>query len=71
MFSRAFEVMFDACPTIASMSAAFDKDRAADDARLRGSDADGRLADVFQIEVPHAFAMVLSVQPALELTSAR
>jgi predicted dehydrogenase len=71
MFSRAFEVMFDACPTVASMGAAFDKDRAADDARLRGADADGRLADVFQIEVPHAFAMVLSVQPALELTSAR
>jgi len=71
MFSRAFEVMFDACPTVAGMSAAFDKDRAADDARLRGADADGRLADVFQIEVPHAFAMVLAVQPALELSSAR
>jgi predicted dehydrogenase len=71
MFSRTFEVMFDACPTVVSMSAAFDKDRASDDARLRGADADGRLADVFQIEVPHAFAMVLSVQPALELTSAR
>jgi predicted dehydrogenase len=70
MFSRTFEVMFDACPTIVSMSAAFDKDRAADDARLRGADADGRLADVLQIEVPHAFAMVLSVQPALELCSA-
>jgi predicted dehydrogenase len=71
MFSRTFEVMFDACPTIVSMSAAFDKDRAADDARLRGADADGRLADVMQIEVPHAFAMVLAVQPALELSSAR
>jgi predicted dehydrogenase len=71
MFSRAFELMFDSCPTVVSMGAAFDKDRAADDARLRGADADGRLADVFQIEVPHAFAMVLSVQPALELISAR
>jgi predicted dehydrogenase len=71
MFSRTFEVMFDACPTIVSMSAAFDKDRAADDARLRGADAHGRLADVMQIEVPHAFAMVLAVQPALELRSAR
>lgn len=71
MFSQAFEVMFDACPSIGSMSAAFDKDRAADDARLRGADADGRLADVFQIEAPHAFAMVLAVQPALELRSAR
>ena len=71
MFSRTFELMFDACPTVASMRAAFDKDRAADDARLRGADADGRLADVFQVEVPHAFSMVLSVQPALELTSAR
>jgi predicted dehydrogenase len=71
MFSRTFEVMFDACPTIVSMSAAFDKDRAGDDARLRGADAHGRLADVMQIEVPHAFAMVLSVQPALELCSAR
>jgi predicted dehydrogenase len=70
MFSRTFEVMFDACPSVASMSTAFDKDRAADDARLRGADADGRLADIFQIEVPHAFAMVLSVQPALELQSA-
>jgi hypothetical protein len=71
MFSRTFEVMFDACPTIASMSAAFDNDRAADDARLRGADADGRLADVMQIEVPDAFAMALAVQPALELRSAR
>ena len=71
MFSRAFELMFDSCPSVVSMSAAFDKDRAADDARLRGADADGGLADVFQIEVPHAFAMVLSVQPALELISAR
>jgi predicted dehydrogenase len=71
MFSRTFEVMFDACPTIVSMRAAFDKDRAADDARLRGADAHGRLADVLQIEAPHAFAMVLSVQPALELSSAR
>jgi predicted dehydrogenase len=71
MFSRTFEVMFDACPTIVSMSAAFDKDRAADDARLRGADAHGRLADVLQIEAPHAVAMVLSVQPALELRSAR
>lgn len=70
MFSRAFEVMFDACPTLVSMSAAFDKDREEDDARLRGADAGGRLADVFQIEVPHAFAMVLAVQPALELRSA-
>jgi predicted dehydrogenase len=70
MFSRAFEVMFDACPTVVSMSAAFDKDRRDDDLRLRGADADGRLADVFQIEVPHAFAMVLAVQPALELRSA-
>ena len=70
MFSRAFEVMFDACPTIVSMSAAFDKDRAADDARLRGADSDGRLANIFQIEVPHGFAMVLAVQPALELRSA-
>jgi predicted dehydrogenase len=70
MFSRAFEVMFDACPTVVSMSAAFDKDRAGDDLRLRGADAGGRLADVFQIEVPHAFAMVLAVQPALELLSA-
>jgi predicted dehydrogenase len=71
MFSRTFEVMFEACPTIVSMSAAFDKDRAADDARLRGADAHDRLADVMQIEVPHAFAMVLAVQPALELRSAR
>jgi predicted dehydrogenase len=71
MFSRTFELMFDACPTVASMRASFDKDRADDDARLRGANADGQLADVFQIEVPHAFAMVLSVQPALELTSAR
>ena len=71
MFSRTFEVMFDGCPTVVSMSAAFDKDRAADDARLRGADAHGRLADVMQIEVPHAFAMVLAVQPALELCSAR
>jgi hypothetical protein len=70
MFSRTFEAMFDACPAVAAMSAAFDKDRAADDAVLRGADAGGRLADVFQIEVPHAFAMVLSVQPALELRSA-
>jgi predicted dehydrogenase len=70
MFSRTFELMFDSCPTVVSMRAAFDKDRAADDARLRGADADGRLAEVFQIEVPHAFAMVLSVQPALELISA-
>jgi predicted dehydrogenase len=70
MFSRAFEVMFDACPAIVSMTAAFDKDRADDDARLRGADSAGRLADVFQIEVPHAFAMVLAVQPALELRSA-
>jgi predicted dehydrogenase len=70
MFSRAFEVMFDACPAAVSMSAAFDKDRAHDDLRLRGADATGRLADVFQIEVPHAFAMVLAVQPALELLSA-
>ena len=54
-----------------SMSAAFDKDRAADYARLRGADAHGRLADVLQIEVPHAFAMVLTMQPALELCSAR
>jgi hypothetical protein len=45
MFSRTFELMFDACPTIVSMRAAFDKDRAADDARLRGADAHGRLAD--------------------------
>jgi predicted dehydrogenase len=71
MFSRTFEVMFDACPSVVSMRAAFDKDRADDDARLRGANADGQLADVFQIEVPHAFAMVLSVQPALELTSAQ
>jgi predicted dehydrogenase len=71
MFSRTFEVMFEACPTVISMSAAFDKDRAADDARLRGADAHGRLADVLQIEVPHAFAMVLTMQPALELCSAR
>jgi hypothetical protein len=70
MFSRPFEVMFDACPTIRAMSAAFDKDRAADDARLRGADSEGRLANVLQIEVPHAFAMVLAVQPALELRSA-
>jgi predicted dehydrogenase len=70
MFSRAFEMMFEACPTVVGMSAAFDKDRAADDFRLRGADANGRLADVFQIEVPHAFAMVLAVQPALELVSA-
>lgn len=70
MFSRAFEVMFEACPSVVAMHAAFDKDRAADDARLRGADADGRLADVFQIEVPHAFSMVLAVQPALELVSA-
>lgn len=70
MFSRAFEVMFNACPTVVSMSAAFDKDRARDDLRLRGADAGGRLADVFQIEVPHAFAIVLAVQPALELLSA-
>jgi predicted dehydrogenase len=70
MFSRAFEVMFEACPNPVAMHAAFDKDRAADDARLRGADADGRLADVFQIEMPHAFAMVLAVQPALELVSA-
>lgn len=70
MFSRTFEVMFDACPEIVSMTAAFDKDRAADDARLRGADAHGRLPDVFQIEVPHAFAMVLAVQPALDLLSA-
>jgi predicted dehydrogenase len=68
MFSRTFEVMFDACPTITAMRAAFDKDRAADDARLRGADANGGLADIFQIEAPHAFAMVLAVQPALELT---
>jgi predicted dehydrogenase len=71
LFSRAFEVMFDACPTIVSMSAAFDQDRAADDTRLRGADADGLLADAMQIEVPHAFALVLAVQPALELRSAR
>ena len=71
MFSRTFDVMFDACPTVVSMSAAFDKDRSVDDARLRGADADGRLADIFQIEVPHAFAMVLSVQPALELGTVR
>ena len=70
MFSRAFEVLFDACPKVVSMSAAFDKDRAEDDMRLRGADADGRLPDVFQIEVPHAFAMVLAVHPALELVSA-
>lgn len=70
MFSQAFEVMFDACPTVMSMNAAFDKDRADDDARLRGADSDGRLADIFQIEVPHAFAMVLAVQPALDLRSA-
>ena len=70
MFSRAYEVMFDACPNIVSMTAAFDKDRAEDDARLRGADSTGRLVDVFQIEVPHAFAMVLAVQPALELRSA-
>ncbi|HXH96946.1 MAG TPA: hypothetical protein VNH40_07020 [Gaiellaceae bacterium] len=70
MFSRAFEVMFEACPNVVAMHAAFDKDRAADDAQLRGADADGRLADVFQIEVPHAFSMVLAVQPALELVSA-
>jgi predicted dehydrogenase len=69
MFSHTFEVMFEACPTVVAMSAAFDKDRAADDARLRGADAHGRLADVMQIEVPHAFAMVLAVQPALELRS--
>lgn len=70
MFSRAFEVMFNACPTVVSMSAAFDKDRAGDDLRLRGADGGGRLADVLQIEVPHAFAIVLAVQPALELLSA-
>ncbi len=70
MFSRAFDVMFDACPTVVSTSAAFDKDRAGDDLRLRGADASGRLADIFQIEIPHAFAMVLAVQPALELLSA-
>jgi hypothetical protein len=62
--------MFNACPTVVSMRAAFDKDRAGDDLRLRGADARGRLADVFQIEVPHAFAIVLAVQPALELLSA-
>lgn len=70
MFSQAFEVMFDACPIVVSMRTAFDKDRAADDLRLRGADSDGRLADIFQIEVPHAFSMVLAVQPALELRSA-
>lgn len=70
MFSRAFEVIFDACPAITAMRASFDKDRAADDARLRGADSEGRLAGVLQIEVPHAFAMVLAVQPALELRSA-
>jgi predicted dehydrogenase len=71
MFSQAFEVMFDACPVVTSVSTAFDKDRAADDRRLRGADAGGRLADVMQIEVPHAFSMVLAIQPALELASSR
>jgi predicted dehydrogenase len=71
MFSRTFEVMLAACPAIVSMSAAFDDNRAADDAQLRGADPDGRLADVMQVEVPDALAMVLAVQPALELCSAR
>jgi predicted dehydrogenase len=71
MFSRAFEVMFDACPVVTAISTAFDKDRAADDWRLRGADADGQLADIMQIEIPHAFSMVLAIQPALQLVSSQ
>jgi predicted dehydrogenase len=71
MFSRTFEVMLDACPTIVSMRATFDDDRTTDASQLRKADIDRRLADVMEIEVPEALAMALAVQPALELSSAR
>jgi predicted dehydrogenase len=70
MFSRAFEMVFETCPTPRSIRATFDKDRAADDLRLRGADQAGQLPDIFEIEVPHPLAMVLAIEPALQLVSA-
>ncbi|HLH67308.1 MAG TPA: hypothetical protein VKV27_16580 [Solirubrobacteraceae bacterium] len=70
LFSRAFQIAFESCRGVAAVRAMFDKDRAQDDRRLRGADARGRLADIFEIEAPHPFAMALALEPALELQDA-
>jgi hypothetical protein len=70
LFSETFRVLAGACPEPTSVIAGWDKDRTADDRRLRGASLDGRLPDIWEIEAPHALAAAIALQPGLRLAEA-
>jgi predicted dehydrogenase len=71
LFSETFRVLARACPEPALVIAGWDKDRTADDRRLRGAGLDGRLPDVWEIEAPHALAAAIALRPGLRLAQAQ
>ncbi|MEV6717977.1 hypothetical protein AB0M48_38735 [Lentzea sp. NPDC051208] len=68
LFSAAFRAARAALPEVHRISSGFDKLRAFDDFAGRGADRFGELPHVVEVEMPHQFAMALSVRPDLAVT---
>ncbi|MEN3281498.1 MAG: hypothetical protein V7607_2638 [Solirubrobacteraceae bacterium] len=70
LWSQAFRVARDAVPEPVAVMCAFDKDRATDDQRGRGSSLDGGVPHVLQVEIPHQIAMAMAIDPIMRVASA-
>lgn len=68
LFSRAFAVARAELPEVHRITSSFNKLRTDDDSAGRGADQFGALPHVVAVEMPHQFAMALSICPGLRVT---